>query len=239
VYWNAGTDTSTHILLLPFIEQDNLQKLIFQYGPWAEGIPNPLPAGEIPANARVVKTYQAPSDGVSGTQDYPAGYGDGSGAWYGWMKVHTFATTNYVLNAQVFGNPGNDGNMWDGWNLGRSTRSVAIQAISDGSSNTVFWAEKRASCPYSPLPGGRTIVSYVSFPYEWPNVPIFHGANGPPQFGTTNGNCDPQRIHALSAGAMNAGMGDGSVRTVSAGVSAATWLQACHPQDGSVLGNDW
>jgi prepilin-type N-terminal cleavage/methylation domain-containing protein len=239
--WPA--DTSTHILLLPFIEQDNLRKQEHTYGPWAQQNgwpPNTLPAGLTPVCADVVKTYQAPADGVQGTLDYPSGYGDGSNPWYNWMNAHTFATTNYVLNTQVFGNPNNKpGDVWDGWNLDHSTKSLAVQRIQDGTSNTVFFAERRASCPLSWMVGGKTISSYVSFPYEYPNAPIFHGGNGPPQFGTTNTNCDPLRIHALSAGAMNAGMGDGSVRTVSSGVSALTWQQACDPQDGAVLGSDW
>src|SRR5205823_7645586 len=131
----------------------NLDKMEAQYGPWAEVTSgaNALPAGTAPVCTRVIKTYQAPADGVQGTLDYPTspqGYGDGSSPWYGWMKVHTFATTNYVVNTQVFGNPMNKGSdVWDGWNLNHSTQSLAIQRIQDGSSNTVLWAEKRASCP--------------------------------------------------------------------------------------------
>ena len=34
-------------------------------------------------------------------------------------------------------------------------------------------------------------------------------------------------------------LGDGSVRTVASGVSAATWKDAWTPQDGRVLGSDW
>ncbi len=41
------------------------------------------------------------------------------------------------------------------------------------------------------------------------------------------------------SGGMVVGMGDGSVRTVNAGLSATTWLYACNPKDGRVLGNDW
>jgi prepilin-type N-terminal cleavage/methylation domain-containing protein len=235
--WPA--DVSTHILLLPFIEQSSLDKREMQYGPWAE---IGLPAGQLPVSQQVLKTYQAPADGVQGTLSYPTspqGYGNGNNPWYGWMKVNTFATTNYVLNTQVFGNPRNNNNMWDGWNLDRSTQSLSVQRILDGTSNTVFWAEKRASCPLSWMPGGKTIVAWVAFPYEWPNAPIFHGGNGIPQFGTNNNNCDPMRIHSLSATVMNAGMGDGSVRTISSGISAQTWLRACDPQDGQVLGSDW
>src|SRR5262249_743482 len=134
-YWDRGTDTSVHTLLLPFIEQNPLFQFIHKYGPWMEGIPNPFPAGPTPANPTVLSVYQAPSDGVSGTLDYPAGYGDGAGAWYSWMRVHTFAMTNYVANTQVFGNPRNTGaSVNDGWNLNNSTRSLAVQKIRDGSS---------------------------------------------------------------------------------------------------------
>ena len=35
------------------------------------------------------------------------------------------------------------------------------------------------------------------------------------------------------------GLGDASVRDVSAALSAETWNRAVHPSDGMVLGNDW
>src|SRR5262249_10928993 len=38
---------------------------------------------------------------------------------------------------------------------------------------------------------------------------------------------------------MVVGLGDGSVRTVSASISVLTWWQACNPKDGAVLGSDW
>jgi prepilin-type N-terminal cleavage/methylation domain-containing protein len=252
-WWGAGgimqdswpADTSTHILLLPFIEQDPLRKKEHQYGPWAEVTwwpPNQLPPGVPPVGSTVVKTYQAPAD-VPGTLDWPTspqGYGDGSHPWYSWMKIHTFATTNYALNTQLFGNPANKpGDVWDGWNLTHSRNPLAIQRIRDGTSNTILFAEKRATCPLSWMPGKRTIMSWVSFPYEYPNAPLFHGGNGPPQFGTTNINCDPYRPHALSTGVCNVLLADGSARGVSQGISAETWREACDPQDGAVLGADW
>jgi prepilin-type N-terminal cleavage/methylation domain-containing protein len=233
--WPA--DNSAHLILLPFIEQDNLKRNSLQYGPWREiaSGANAVPAGQAAVCETVVKTYQAPSD-VQGTQTFPT-YGF---SWYGWMRTNTFATTNYVLNIQVFGNPANvAGDVWDGWNLSKTTRPVAVQRIQDGTSNTVLWAEKRANCPLSWMDGGKTIVTWVGCTYEYPNAPVFHGAQGAPQFSTTSANCDPYRVHALSSGVMLAGMGDGSVRSVSAGVSANTWALACHPQDGLVLPADW
>jgi hypothetical protein len=38
---------------------------------------------------------------------------------------------------------------------------------------------------------------------------------------------------------MNVGLADGSVRTVSGGISALTWYQALTPAGGEVLSNDW
>jgi hypothetical protein len=32
---------------------------------------------------------------------------------------------------------------------------------------------------------------------------------------------------------------DGSVRSLSGGLTAVTWFNACRPDDGSVLGADW
>jgi hypothetical protein len=38
---------------------------------------------------------------------------------------------------------------------------------------------------------------------------------------------------------MQVGLGDGSVRGVSSGVSVTTWTNACIPNDGNPLGSDW
>jgi prepilin-type N-terminal cleavage/methylation domain-containing protein len=165
--WPA--DNSAHLILLPFIEQDNLQKQELQYGPWRET--GTLPATTPAVCETAVKVYQAPSD--------------------------------------------------------------------DGSSNTVLFAEKRASCPLSWMVGGKTFVTMVGCTYEYPNAPVFHGGQGTPQFGTTNANCDPYRVHALSSTVMLTMLGDGSVRSVSAGVTAPTWTAVCDPRDGNVLGSDW
>lgn len=38
---------------------------------------------------------------------------------------------------------------------------------------------------------------------------------------------------------MVVGMGDGSIRIVSSGISTRTWEYACYPKDGVVLPGDW
>ncbi len=52
-------------------------------------------------------------------------------------------------------------------------------------------------------------------------------------------NCDSIAPQSPHAGVILVGLGDGSVRTLSEGLSAATWSQACDPRDGMPLGSDW
>ena len=47
---------------------------------------------------------------------------------------------------------------------------------------------------------------------------------------------EPSTSHT---GAMVIGMADGSVRTISSGISQTTWYYACQPTDHRPLGSDW
>jgi hypothetical protein len=60
----------------------------------------------------------------------------------------------------------------------------------------------------------------------------------PTKFLSYNGNCDNQ-LASTPHEVMNAGLGDGSVRTISRGISATTWASALTPAGGEVLGSDW
>jgi prepilin-type N-terminal cleavage/methylation domain-containing protein len=51
--------------------------------------------------------------------------------------------------------------------------------------------------------------------------------------------CQQNVTQSPHSGVMITGLGDGSVRTVSASISTRTWYNACHPYDGNVLGSDW
>jgi len=53
------------------------------------------------------------------------------------------------------------------------------------------------------------------------------------------GNCDPTRTATAHPGGMVTGLADGSVRTVSPGMSGDTWWAAVTPAGGEVLGSDW
>jgi hypothetical protein len=52
-------------------------------------------------------------------------------------------------------------------------------------------------------------------------------------------NCDPTRASTGHTAVILAGLVDGSVRTISAGLSPTTWWWACTPAGGEVLGSDW
>jgi prepilin-type processing-associated H-X9-DG protein len=51
--------------------------------------------------------------------------------------------------------------------------------------------------------------------------------------------CDPTRAASPHTGGINAALGDGSVRTITNGISATTWWAACTPSFGDLLGQDW
>jgi prepilin-type N-terminal cleavage/methylation domain-containing protein len=51
--------------------------------------------------------------------------------------------------------------------------------------------------------------------------------------------CQQNVTQSPHPGTTLVGLGDGSVRTVSATIATRTWYNACHPYDGTILGNDW
>jgi hypothetical protein len=61
----------------------------------------------------------------------------------------------------------------------------------------------------------------------------------PFQVAPSQTNCDAAVLISPHTAVMLVGLGDGSVRTVSSGVSVQTWWMACVPDDGGVLGSDW
>ena len=59
-----------------------------------------------------------------------------------------------------------------------------------------------------------------------------------PQFGVNKLLCDPRRVQGSSSG-MQVALLDGSVRSVSPGISPTTWARAVVANDGLTLGSDW
>jgi prepilin-type N-terminal cleavage/methylation domain-containing protein len=153
-----------------------------------------------------------------------------------------YGVTGYAANYQALG----------AIRSGSKTVST-IPAVSDGTSNTIFWAEKYASCKNADFYVNRgndywyyNIWAYgEEFWYEW--NPIF-GAyiTGPaskfqvqPTNNSATATCNPLLAQAPRASGILVGMGDGSGRMVSSSVSADTWWSATTPNGGEVLGSDW
>ena len=245
---------SFYWFLLPYIEQTALA------GPslnqWQE------------ANiklATAVKTLVSPLDPspaeLASTQQY---WHNGPNDYTGPTKC-----VNYAINYQVFAGRGTEfpsggplqvGGWPPTWENRRS-----VGNLQDGSSNTVLFAEKMRVIKNG-LTGNKEVGSTMIFCPECPigspassaatgwdngSYPLFNHKNlsiNPttkrlefPKFqtGVTPLNADPKLAHALTAAGITVGMGDGSVRTVSQGVSLDTWRLVCDPEDGLVVPSDW
>jgi prepilin-type N-terminal cleavage/methylation domain-containing protein/prepilin-type processing-associated H-X9-DG protein len=219
--------------LLPYVEQDNIYKALV-WGPIPFGSPHYC-GGQY---FQVVKTYLCPSDpsqrgGLSLTTN---GGADG------------FAAGNYTANVLVFGNPN------AGSDAARTQGRAALPAsVPDGLSNTVFFGEAYASCSLSTDPASAlsTASLWADSTRPWRPIMCHNSVDKtlsggyapckpfqvrPVPFGTCDPSSGGQSAHT---GGMNVGLGDGSVRFVSPGVSAATWAVVCDPRDGNVPGPDW
>jgi prepilin-type N-terminal cleavage/methylation domain-containing protein len=88
-----------------------------------------------------------------------------------------------------------------------------------------FWDQPPS--PLAFIPNGMISIGPGSKPIFNPN----------PYIGTQS-QCDP-RVASTAHTNMQTGMADGSVRSVSSGVSGATWWAASTPNGGETLGTDW
>jgi prepilin-type N-terminal cleavage/methylation domain-containing protein len=198
--------------ILPFVEQDNAYKATLQPSdPHGSnvgpgGAPLPTYSPFWNFGSANVKTYACPSD--------PANVPGSS--W-------TFGPASYAINARVMPV------YWNGY-------SRYPASITDGTSNTIFYTEQRATCTGF-WPDWGPSISDPSWPQPSGPAAIFELR--PP--GAACPYPDGSKFRATSphAGGIMTALGDGSVRLVSQGVSPATWWAAMTPAGGEVLGPDW
>jgi prepilin-type N-terminal cleavage/methylation domain-containing protein/prepilin-type processing-associated H-X9-DG protein len=216
---NAGgyaNNGNTFYWLLPFMEQTNTFNLHPTHYSWYIPPPNPGadPGGDPgPIVNETMKILLCPSDPTNQPVQMWAG---------GW------AAGNYVANWQVFATPST-------WDTDQVARLPAT--FQDGTSNTIIFAEKVARCQ-----GYAALWGHGSWDYNW--MPAFQTwvESGPTalfQVTPTPAQCDRFRASAAHSGGMNAGLGDGSVKFLSQGMSGTTWWAACTPANGDILGSDW
>jgi prepilin-type N-terminal cleavage/methylation domain-containing protein len=177
-----------------------------------------------------VRTFVNPSD--------PSGPSNGlytDGSW------GTYGVTGYAANYQSLG-----------WHLrSNNNRLMRMTAVTDGLTNTIFYAEKTTVCNRPTFPGAPGGPYYNIWAYgrtawrEWNPVFAFQ-VTGPaskfqiqPTFQGGAATCDPRMAAAPRSAGILVGMGDGSCRLVNASVAPATWWMACTPDQGEILPSDW
>ena len=123
------------------------------------------------------------------------------------------------------------------------------RTIDDGVSNTIFFAEKYANCNSTgPYPGGTadggtmwarwdhtdywqpTFAAFIQGPTSmFQSAPWPHENPGP---------CNPRLAQTPHRGVMNAGMGDGSVRSLSDALDGEVWWAMCTPSGEETIGDN-
>jgi prepilin-type N-terminal cleavage/methylation domain-containing protein len=244
---------------LPYIEQGNLYNA-------SQGTVLGIPGVYCPINngiySRPVKTFICPSD-PSQSNGTVADPGGGGFVW----GVGNYSFNTLIFSAQSGINyttpPTANGQGYDA--KGAATIPASIP---DGLSNTILATERYALCtnknnlanPYGGSFWAYSAPSTNKLPAPMANViPVYPGfeitlfaaspynaatAVGPTskfqiQPSPYNGNCDPFRPSSPHTSVILALLFDGSVRSISSGISPNTWWWACTPLGGETLPSDW
>jgi prepilin-type N-terminal cleavage/methylation domain-containing protein len=128
-------------------------------------------------------------------------------------------TSNSIPDPFSGGGPFIGGTMW------------AYAPQDTGNAASVAW--------FGPFHPGIEIQFWQGIPGTNPIGPPSIPQIGPIPPTGPGANCDPTRASTLHTAACLVGMGDGSARYVTSGVSGATWFAACTPAAKDILGSDW
>jgi prepilin-type N-terminal cleavage/methylation domain-containing protein len=110
--------------------------------------------------------------------------------------------------------------------------------FADGTSNTIVFGERFTNC------SGMAVgwqMGMCGSPPTWPAYFTMdtYPALMLPQFGPIPAACDSMRLQSPYSAGILVGLGDGSVRLVSSGVSQYSWNLALNPTDGQTFDNSW
>jgi prepilin-type N-terminal cleavage/methylation domain-containing protein len=229
VDWDQNDDSpqwkeragSTHYFILPYLEQDALAKIGPPYYFW-----------QVYKN-HSVRVYLNPCDPTSPSNGL---FADGP---------DSFGVTGYAASLLSLGYHYRQEHEY--------SQLMKMASITDGLSNTIFITEKSTVCDnpnYAPDIYG-TSSFYNIWAYgrssrpEW-NPLFLYGVLGPeskfqvnPISSGASATCDPRLASAPRSAGILAGMGDGSVKLLGAGISPETWWALCTPAGKDVPGPDF
>jgi prepilin-type N-terminal cleavage/methylation domain-containing protein len=248
-YQNRTTSTFYNLYyeLLPFIEQQNIYNVALPannngrwWGWWAR--------------KNIIKTFICPSDPTE-----PSNLDTkGPDAW---------ASGNYAGNVVIFDPSPVAKSPTSSNALGGS--GTLVTAMPDGTSNTIMIGHRLKRCDSANAWGGFTETDWAAYPRDadfgywdvpgfgytdygkimgsstmWQGYPNYTSSASPAagipfQVTPSVGSCIWAVLVSPHTSSMLVGLGDGSVRVVSQGISTTTWYYACHPRDGIPLGSDW
>jgi prepilin-type processing-associated H-X9-DG protein len=227
---NSGARGNVFFHLLPYLEKNNLHK-----SAW-----NGTFYDSHTVVAEPIQTFVCPSDSSAGSDGVVM---DNQGTAWG--------AGCYAGNTQVFCKVDDKGNF-----LAAQWTARIPASFPDGTSNTILFAERYARCTNSTYPEGGSFWAYwgkyaTGIPwYQGPPLfPAFALSWNASSIGPASifqvrpspnlGNCDPTLASTAHTGGMNICLADGSVRSLSANVSPATWWAVCTPAGDEVLDSDW
>jgi prepilin-type N-terminal cleavage/methylation domain-containing protein/prepilin-type processing-associated H-X9-DG protein len=191
--------------------------------------------------SHVVDAYRCPDEpspsvqtGMGATTAYSANYD---------------AVGNYGANYLVFGKPELD----TGADRNHPEGVTRLADIRDGTSNTVFFAERYGTCGLSGDPNSLTTfvsawgnanpnwrATFCEFSNRYDSATKLYSVC--PLFQVTPdwvSECSWDLAQSPHSGGIHVALVDGSVRFVGASLSADTWSYLCFPRDGNTLGSDW
>jgi prepilin-type N-terminal cleavage/methylation domain-containing protein/prepilin-type processing-associated H-X9-DG protein len=213
--------------VLPFIEQQNLY-----FSSLGGGIYSAANNGVF---ARPVKVFNCPSDPsleAGGVVTLNSGV-----VWGG---------NSYAANMLIDCTTDTSGNLIDMYGDFRIPASCP-----DGTSSTIYLAEKYAHCTNAIYQEGGSLWAYAitdstvqplhaAFAVGiWNGYCIGPSSKFQVQPSPYLGNCDPTLASSPHTGGINVAMVDGSVHFLSAGISGTTWWELCTPRSGEVVNGDW
>jgi prepilin-type N-terminal cleavage/methylation domain-containing protein len=226
---NSPGNTDGHLFywMLPYIEQGNVYNEI--------AIPNSLNGNNYSSwwCSYPIKTYISPADpSISANGEFDTG--------------SPRFNASYAPNEMIFNNTPSSvlAQNQDNW-YGNTTPYARIPAsFPDGTSNTIWLAEKYGNCGTGTNNGGQSNFAWGETGggcTRGPggSVPAFNTLATPQSKPRPTNNCNPCALQSFFSGGINVGLADGSVKMVTTSISQATWADACIPNDGAALGSDW